>query len=62
MDPKTKLLNLRVTDDFNDRLGRASNFLQIPYSQIVREAVAEKLDALEAQHPEIKKRRAKRAA
>lgn len=62
MSQKTKLLNLRVSDEFNDRLARAAEALDIPYSQIVREAVTEKLDQLETEHPEIKKRRAKRAA
>lgn len=62
MPRKNILLNLRVSEDFNDRLARASEVLDVPYSQIVREAVTEKLDALEKEHPEITRRRTKRAA
>jgi len=61
MSQKKILLNLRVSEEFNERLARASEVLDIPYSQIVREAVSEKLDVLEAEHPEIKRRK-KRAA
>jgi predicted transcriptional regulator len=65
MSQKTKLLNLRVSDEFNDRLSRIAEVLDIPYSQIIREAVTEKLDKLTQQHPALREKtpiKRKRAA
>ena len=50
-----KLLNLRVTPDTIDRLNITSNTLDIPYSQIIREAINEKLEKLQSESPKLKK-------
>jgi predicted DNA-binding protein len=55
MAQKEKLLNLRVSEDFNKRLNRAAEILDRPYSQIVREAVDEKLAQIAEQYPKHKK-------
>jgi predicted DNA-binding protein len=54
MSQKDKLLNFRVSEEFSERLNKASEILDIPYSQIVREAVNEKLERLAKRHPELR--------
>lgn len=54
MSQKEKLLNLRVSEDFFERLNKAATLLDIPYSQLVREAVNEKVQRLAKQHPELR--------
>jgi len=62
MSQKDKLLNFRVSEDFSERLNRAAQILHIPYSQIVREAVNEKLERLAEQHPELRQDTIEKAA
>lgn len=50
---KDKLLNIRVKDELIERLNEVSAHLDIPYSQIVREAIDEKLERLEREHPKL---------
>lgn len=43
---KPLLLNLRITEDFYDELVKTAEFLDIPRSQLIREAVKEKIKAV----------------
>lgn len=43
---KDKLLNLRVSQSLIDDLQETAKRLDVPYSQIIRDAVREKLDEL----------------
>jgi predicted DNA-binding protein len=55
---KRRLMNLRVTDEFAARLNRAAEVIDRPVSQIVREAVNEKLEQLARKHPELQQQAA----
>lgn len=52
---KEKRLNVRTDKLTLAKLNKAAKVTDIPYAQIVREAVKEKLSALAEQHPEINK-------
>jgi predicted DNA-binding protein len=52
-EKKENLWNFRIGDELLDRLYRASNATDRPASQIVREAIREKLDRLAAEFPQI---------
>lgn len=52
--PKDKKLNLKASSDFVDKLNQASAVLDIPYSQIIRSAVDEKLSELAQTNPALK--------
>lgn len=49
---KTNLVNFRTTEEQTERLQKVAKSLDIPYSQIVREAINEKLDRLENKEEE----------
>lgn len=51
----TTLLNVRVKPEMLSDLNRISDHLDVPYSQIVREAISEKVTELSANNPELKK-------
>ena len=51
---KTVMLNLKVSEDFERKLKTSSAVLDVPYSQIIREAVSEKLDALAQTNPKLR--------
>lgn len=51
---KEKRLNLRTTEEFRERLNRAAKVLDKPASQIIREAIDEKLERLERRHPALR--------
>jgi predicted DNA-binding protein len=51
---KDKLLNIRVNDEVITKLNAVSERLGIPYSQIVRQAIDEKLESLEKIYPQLK--------
>ena len=55
---KTKLFNFRVSDEFARRLQQAARVVDQPASQIVREAVREKLEQLAQKHPELREQAA----
>lgn len=46
MSRKTINLNLKVRPEFKEKLDAASNILDVPYAQIVREATEERLTKL----------------
>ena len=48
------LLNIRVKPELVDDLNKISSHLEIPYSQIVREAINEKVVRLIVDNPELK--------
>jgi len=50
---KDTLWNFRASDDLLERLSRAAAATDRPASQIVREAIREKLDQLAVEFPEI---------
>jgi len=50
---KETLWNFRTTDDLIERLNRASVATDRPASQIVREAINEKLEELSRKFPQI---------
>lgn len=52
---KDTLLNVRVKQETVTELNKISEFLEVPYSQIVREAIKEKIDKLRIQHPNLEK-------
>lgn len=62
MAQKEKMLNLRVTEDLIEQLNRASAVLDVPYAQLVREAVKEKLAELATKHPELREQEEPAAA
>ncbi|MDQ3748039.1 MAG: BrnA antitoxin family protein [Acidobacteriota bacterium] len=49
------LINVRVKPEMIEDLNKISNHLDVPYSQIVREAINEKVNQLVAGNPELKK-------
>jgi len=51
---KDEALYLRVDKPFFERLRRAADVADRSMSQIVREAVKEKLDVLARKHPELR--------
>lgn len=51
---KSKMLFIRSDRDLEQRLKRAARILDRPMSQIIREAMKEKLDQLAEIHPELK--------
>jgi predicted transcriptional regulator len=53
MKPNKKMWNMKVTDEFYDRLQRVADITDRPASQLVREAVNEKLARLAEQDPKI---------
>lgn len=52
-NPKDKLIQFRTSDDLRKRLAIASAITDVPKSQIVREAINEKLARLAKTHPEL---------
>lgn len=52
---KDTLLNVRVKQETVDELNQISEVLDVPYSQIVREAIKEKIEKLQIEKPELKK-------
>lgn len=50
---KTLLWNFKTSDELIDRLKRASVATDRPASQIVREAIKDKLDELAVKYPQI---------
>ena len=50
---KSTLWNFKTTDELIERLRRASAATDRPASQIVREAIKEKLDELAVEFPQI---------
>jgi predicted transcriptional regulator len=55
MSKKDARLHLRASSDLAERLRRASEITDMPTSQIMREAVVEKLARLAEQYPKHKK-------
>lgn len=55
MSKKTVMLNFKGSEGFRERLQKAAEVLDKPYSQIVREATSEKLDELATEHPELQR-------
>jgi hypothetical protein len=51
---KDTLLNLRVKQETVAKLNKVSDYLDVPYSQIVRDAINEKLEKLQLEKPELK--------
>lgn len=51
--PKDRIWNLKATNEFIERLRRASEATDRPAAQIAREAINEKLDELAERFPEI---------
>ena len=54
MKPKPKIWNFKADERFINRLNKAAEVLDIPASQIAREAINEKLEALAGQKPELR--------
>lgn len=52
---KEKMIFARVDDTFHARLERASEILERPASQIVRECVKRELDQLAKKYPALRK-------
>lgn len=52
---KDTLLNVRVKQETVTDLNKISEHLDIPYSQIVREAIKEKVEKLTVEYPQLKK-------
>lgn len=55
---KDTLLNFRVSAELAKRLRDASRSLDRPASQLVREAIVEKLEQLAQKHPELQEQAA----
>lgn len=56
MSDRVNQLNMRASARWLARVRQASDALEKPVSQIVREAVDEKLDELAAKYPELSRR------
>jgi len=54
MSKKDTRLYIRASGDHKERLNKASEILDTPASQIVREAIDEKLSKLAKRHPELR--------
>ncbi len=50
---KNKLLNFRVSDDLAKRLQDTARLVDRPASQIVREAIVDKLDAIARERAKV---------
>lgn len=55
---KDTRLHIRTTADQVERLGKASEILETPASEIVRKAIEEKLSKLAKRYPELAKQAA----
>lgn len=53
MGKKTKRFNLKTSEKFIGRLQKTSEVLEKPASEIVREAVDEKIEALAQSNPKV---------
>ena len=62
MTPKDTLINFRAPEELSERLKRASEILDRPYAEIIREAINEKLAKLAAKHPQLREEPAEVAA
>lgn len=51
---KEKLINVRVTETTLRELVQVASVLDVPYSQIVRDAIREKCDRLKDSSPAVK--------
>ena len=49
------LLNVRIKQETIAELNKISTVLEVPYSQLVRQAISEKIEELKAKNPEVKK-------
>ena len=47
-------LNVKAPREMRDRLIKATEVTDIPYSRIIRQAINEKLDQLAKRHPELR--------
>lgn len=50
-----KLMNIRINEDALKKLTAVAGVLEIPYSQLVREAIREKTDRILRENPSVKK-------
>ena len=46
-------INIEANEEFIEELRQISKKIEIPYAQIAREAIAEKIIALKATHPRL---------
>lgn len=49
-----KLMNIRMKEDALKQLAKIANALEVPYSQIVREAIREKTERLMRDDPRVR--------
>lgn len=54
MSRKTVNLNLKVRPEFKEKLDTASDILDVPYAQIVREATEERLTKLAKKNSKLR--------
>lgn len=53
MKIKQQRIHIRAEEELKDRLAKAAEVVDAPASQIIREAIVEKLAKLSRKHPEL---------